>query len=128
MDPVSLIVTALAAGAVAGAENTATEAIKDAYAGLKALVQRRLAGRPAGEVALEQHAAKPQQWDKALEAELVEADAGSDTSVVEAAQQLMALVDGAGSQSGKYLVDLRAAQGVQVGDRNTQHNTFGGPA
>ena len=48
VDPASLIVAALAAGAVAGAQNTATEAVKDAYAGLKALVQRRIAGRPAG--------------------------------------------------------------------------------
>jgi hypothetical protein len=47
--------------------------------------------------------------------------------VVEAAQQLMALLDAAGRQSGKYLVDLRGAQGVQVGDHNTQTNTFTTP-
>jgi hypothetical protein len=33
VDPVSLIVSALAAGAVAGAQNTATDAVKDAYTG-----------------------------------------------------------------------------------------------
>ena len=37
----------------------------------------------------------------------------------------MALVDAAGSQSGKYTVDVRGSQGVQVGDHNTQTNTFG---
>ena len=51
MEPVSLIVAALAAGAVAGAENTATEAVKDAYAGLKGLVRRRVSGRRSGEAA-----------------------------------------------------------------------------
>jgi hypothetical protein len=124
MDPVSLIVAALAAGAVAGTQNTATEAVKDAYTGLKTLVKRRLHGRPAGEVALEQHAAKPEQWDKALEAELVEVDAGNDGRTVEAAQRLMALVDAAGTRSGRYVVDARGAHGVQIGDGNTMHNTF----
>ena len=125
MDPVSLIVAALAAGAVAGSQNTASEAVKDAYAGLVALARCRLAGRQAGEVTLEQHAVKPEQWGKALEAELADAEVGTDARVLEAAQRLMALLDPAGSQSDKYLVDVRGARGVQVGDRNTQHNTFG---
>ena len=125
MDPVSLIVAALAAGAVAGAQNTATEVVKDAYAGLKALVRSRLAGRVAGEVALNQHEAKPEQWGPALQAELVEVDAGRDAPTVDAAQRLFALLDAAGTQAGKYQVDLRGAAGVQVGDGNTQANTFG---
>lgn len=114
MDPVSLIVAALAAGA----QNTATGAIKDAYAGLKALVRRRLSGRPTGEVALAQHEAKPEQWGPALAAELVEANARQDAVAVEAAQRLMALLDTSGSRAGKYLVDVRGSQGVQVGDHN----------
>ena len=124
MDPVTLIVGALAAGG----KGVASEAVKDAYAGLKAMVGRRLAGRPAGEVALGQHETKPEQWGPALEAELVEADAPADTTLVQAAQQLMALIDEKGSQAGKYLVDVRGAQGVQVGDRNTQTNTFTPPS
>lgn len=127
MDSVSLIVTALEAGAVAGAQDTVTEAVKDAYTGLKSLVKRRLAGRQAGEVALVQHEKDPTQWEKALEGELSKVDAANDGEIVRAAQALMALLDVAGSQSGKYLVDVRGAQGVQVGDRNTQHNTFSGP-
>jgi hypothetical protein len=127
MDPVSLIVTALTAGAVAGAQGAATDAVKDLYSGLKALVRKRFTGRAAGEVALEQHEAKPEQWEKALEAELVEVAAGSDAELVRTAQQLMELVDRSGSQAGKYLVDVRGAQGVQVGDRNQQTNTFGAP-
>ncbi len=126
MDPVSLIMAALAAGAAAGAQDTVTQAVKDAYGVRKESVRRRLAGRPAGEVALEQHAQRPEQWERALETELVEADVSGDKTIVGAAQQLMALLDSAGSKSGKYLVDVRGAQGVQVGDRNIQHNTFGG--
>jgi hypothetical protein len=127
VDPVSLIIAALAAGAVAGAQTTAAEAVKDAYTGLKAMVRRRLTGRTAGEVALQQHETKPQQWAPALEAELIGARAGDDAAAVEAAQRLMSLLDPAGSQAGKYLVDLRGSQGVQVGDHNSQTNTFTSP-
>ena len=77
---------------------------------------------------LKQHEQDPAQWEKALEGELVKADAAGDVEAVGAAQALMGLLDAAGSQSDKYLVDVRGAQGVQVGDRTTQHNTFGSPS
>ena len=125
MDPVSLIIAALAAGAVAGAQGTATSAVTDAYVALKALVKQRFANRTSGEIALDQHEKKPEQWEKALEAELIDARSGDDDATVSAARWLLELVDPAGARAGKYLVDLRGAQGVQVGDRNVQTNQFG---
>ena len=127
MEPVSLIVAALAAGAVAGAGHAASQAVQDAYAGLKGLVRRVLSGRPAGDVALVQHEAKPQQWTGALEAELVDAGAGQDAAVVAAARRLLELVDPGGARVGKYAVDVRDSQGVQIGDGNVQTNTFAPP-
>jgi hypothetical protein len=41
MDPVSLVVTAVALGASAGLKDTASEVVKDAYSALKALLTRR---------------------------------------------------------------------------------------
>lgn len=41
MDPVTLIVTAVALGASAGLKDTATLAVRDAYAALKGLLRRR---------------------------------------------------------------------------------------
>lgn len=127
MDPISMIVAALTAGAVAGAQGTATAAVKDAYGGLKTLVQRRFKGRASGETALEKYEAKPESWRGALEAELVDVNADQDTALVEAAQQLMALLDAAGARAGKYQVDVRGSQGVQVGNQATQTNYFGTP-
>ncbi len=46
MDPVTLIVTALAAGAASALQDGASAAVKDAYARLKALVKKRFADRP----------------------------------------------------------------------------------
>ena len=41
MDPIGVIVSALASGAAAGLKPTAEKAIKDAYAGLKSMIQRK---------------------------------------------------------------------------------------
>ena len=127
MDPVALIVAALAAGAVAGAESTATEAVKDAYAGLKGLVRQRLAGRESGEAALARHENEPEQAAEVLEAELVAAGARDDAVLLEAVRRLLVELDPAGDRAGKYTVDLRGAQGSQVGDHNVQTNTFSAP-
>jgi len=127
MDPITLIVTALAAGAALGVKDAASSAVKDAYAGLKALAKRRLAGRPDAEVVLARHEHAPQTWQAPLLAELGEAGADRDRDLVAAAQALMNLVDAAGARAGKYTVDVRGAQGVQIGDHNRQDNVFYAP-
>jgi hypothetical protein len=124
MDPISMIVGALSAGAASGLQDTATGVVKDAYAGLRDLVMRRVAGRRMAETTLAEHEKAPQVWAKPLSAELTAVGADTDAQIIAAAQRVMALVDEAGSASGKYLVDLRGAQGTQVGDHNIQTNTF----
>src|SRR5262245_56290672 len=101
MDSVTLILTALVAGAALGVKDTASAAVTDAYQGLKALVRRKLAGRKDGERVLARHEQDPQIWDKPLAGELTAAGAGEDANLVAAAQQLMQLVDAAGSAAGK---------------------------
>ncbi|MGI9000936.1 MAG: hypothetical protein ACR2GH_04650 [Pseudonocardia sp.] len=49
------------------------------------------------------------------------------TSVGRLFRRRAAGVDEAGSQGGKYRVDLRGAQGVQVGEHNAQTMTFTSP-
>jgi RIP homotypic interaction motif len=125
MDPVTLILTALAAGAVLGVKDTASQAVHDAYNGLKALVKKRFGGRADGELVLARYAEAPETWKGPLAAELTATGAGGDADLVAAAQALLALADPAGSQAGKYTVQVHGGQGVQVGDHNIQHNTFG---
>ncbi len=55
MEPVELIITAMAAGAAGGAENVVSTAVKDAYQKLKELVAARFAGKKIAEVALAEH-------------------------------------------------------------------------
>jgi hypothetical protein len=127
MEPVSLIVAALAAGAVKGIGETAATAVRDAYQRLKGLVSTRFAGTPSAEVALAEHSKNPEVWKAPLVAALTETGAAGDGQVIEAAQRLLALVDAAGSRAGRYIVDIHGAQGVQVGDHNRQFNQFDSP-
>ena len=125
MDPVSLIVTALAAGAAAAVKDGAADAVKGAYGQLKTLVSRRFMGSPKAELVLAEYETDPATWQAPLAAELTAASIGADPALVAAAQALMSLLDAAGTQSGKYTVTIEGSQGVQVGDHNTQTNTFG---
>jgi hypothetical protein len=114
MDPVTLILTALAAGAALGVKDTASAAVKDAYEGLKVLVKKRFAGRRDGELVLARYEEAPDTWKGPLTAELTAVGAAADEDLVTAAQALMQLVDAAGSAAGKYSVsagDHSAAAG-----------------
>ena len=127
MDPITQVVTALAAGAASGTAEAASSAVKDAYARLKALVARRLGGRPDAELVLTRHEEAPEVWRAPLMAELAGAGADRDLELVRAARALLTLVEGAGARAGKYAVDVRGAQGVQVGDHARQDNVFNAP-
>lgn len=143
MDPISLIVAALVAGATAGAEDFATDTIKDAYTGLKELIKRRfkksvggdaVAGDDgsspstgavvAAEAVLEAHESAPETWEKRMREALERSGADHDDEILTAAQTVLDAT-GDGSQSGKYLVDTRGAQGIYIGDQGHQTNSFG---
>jgi hypothetical protein len=124
MDPITLIVTALAAGAALGVQDTASAMVRDAYASLKALVRRRLGGDPGTEMVLARHEQAPETWQAPLKAELARTGADEDGDLIAAAKALLDLV----GQAGKYTVDVRGAQGVQIGDHNRQDNVFKAPA
>ena len=127
MDPITLIVTALAAGAALGAQDTVSSMVKDAYAGLKVLVRKRLGGRPGAELVLVKHERAPETWQAPLMAELAETGADSDRDLVAAAQALLDLIRAPEGRTGKYTADVRGAQGVQIGDHNRQENVFNAP-
>lgn len=127
MDPVSLVLGALAAGASAGIGETATVAVKDAYTSLKGLVSGWFKSQPAAVLALQEHEADPATWEAPLAKALQESGAANDQAVIVAAQKVLALVDALGERSGKYVVDVRASQGTVIGDHAHVMQTFGSP-
>jgi hypothetical protein len=128
VDPVTLIIAALVAGAGAGLKDAAGAAVRDAYEGLRSLLRRRFGGNPSAETVLAEAERDPNTWEQPLRKYLAETGAEQDGAVLEAAQRLMSLVDHAGSQAGKYQIDARYAQGAQFGEHNVQTNTFTDPA
>ena len=128
MEPITLILAALAAGASAGTidalKDSAKDAAQAAYAKLRALARRRVAGQPDGELALDRYEAAPGKWEGVLTGELTASGAASDAELVAAATTLMELIDRAGARSGKYNVTVRSSKGVQIGDGNFQVNRF----
>jgi len=89
MDPVTLIVTALTAGAAAGSQSVVTDAIKDAYAGLKALLKHKFAGKASAEVALAEYETDPETWQAPLKKVLIQEHLDQDTEILQAAQALL---------------------------------------
>ncbi|MEV6878671.1 5'-methylthioadenosine/S-adenosylhomocysteine nucleosidase [Amycolatopsis sp. NPDC051128] len=121
IEALDLVVTALTAGAVAGAKDTASAAVKDAYASLKTAtskaVRRSHATADAGTV-LE----APGDHRDVLASALTDATTG--TALVDAARKVLALVDPHGTETGKYVLDVHDNKGVQVGDGNTMTLNF----
>ena len=106
MDPVTLIVAALAAGAAKGASETVATGIKDAYQGLKQLVLRRFGGDRKAFDVLAEYEADPDTYEKPLAKQLQAAGAADDTELIVAAQELLSRADPAGAQVGKYNVQV----------------------
>jgi hypothetical protein len=124
MDPVSLIVTAVAAGASGALQDSAAQAIKDAYAAFKGLLKRKFQGKPFAVSILDGYEQEPDVWQKPLERQLAETGAADEEAIVRAAQQVLALTDPQGARSGKYNVTI-SGKGIVVGDQAHVTMTFG---
>jgi hypothetical protein len=124
MDPISLIIAALAAGAIAGVKDTAGQAVKDAYAGLKALVRRCVAGNREAEAKLDELELRPEADHAELAQHLQATGAAGDGELIKAAQALLKQADPAGAGAGKYDVRITGGKGIVVGDAATVTMNF----
>ena len=125
MDPVTLIVTALVAGASAALKEAAGSAASDAYQALKRLVARKFTGEKPAPAALESPEVLTQAQRGVLEEDLRAQGLEADEQALAAAQHLLAIVDPEGSRTGKYSVTVSGGQGVVVGDHANVTMRFG---
>lgn len=115
MEPVTLIVAALAAGAQAALQDTAGTAIKDAYEGLKSLIVRKFGKQPVLD-SLEQ---KPESKLKQASAEEDLAAAAKDEQVLASALELLRTVERENPAAAKVVgLDLQRieAEFLKVGN------------
>jgi hypothetical protein len=124
MDPVSLIVAALAAGASSGLTDAAGQVVRDAYGGLKSLLRRKLSKEPLAQDVIDKYQETPDVWERPLREKLDKAGVAADTELIEAAQELLALIDPDGTRGGKYSVHISGGKGIVVGDHAKVEMTF----
>lgn len=116
MDPVTVIVSALAAGASVALKSTAETVIKDAYNGFKALIQRKF-----GKVDVAPVEARPESEAKraSVAEDLKDAGADQDAEVLDAATKLLALLEQHAPAAGQAIgVDISKAKtrGFEIRD------------
>lgn len=114
MDPITIIVSALAAGGAAGLSDTAAQAIKDAYAGLKSLIQRKHAAASPAVSMLESDPGS-QELQGYVEKQLAKTDAGQDAELL---QQAKATVDAVATYDPEAArtvgIDLQGIKGASL--------------
>ncbi|MFW5640152.1 MAG: hypothetical protein ACOC0H_03190 [Thermodesulfobacteriota bacterium] len=121
MEPVSLITGALAAGATAAVKDTTSQMVKDAYAGLKALIAKKFSAKdkPEGQAALKKYEEKPAVWEAPLQETLMEIGGGQDKEIMEAVKALKQAMETSpeGRQIlSKYNLDIKDSQIGVIGD------------
>lgn len=125
MEPISLITAALVAGATAAAKDTAETAIQDAYEGLKISIKRKFEGKPKAEMIMQEYEADPETYEAPLKKKLIETAADKDEEIIQKAQRLLKDLDPQKSGLKKYQTVFQGeVKGMQLGDRNSQTNTF----
>lgn len=122
MEPISLILTALVAGATAAVKDTAGKAVKDSYDGLKALIKKKFEGDALAQAMVEAKPEEIKQAEVLLKSKITAVGIDKDEEILKAAEAVMKTEDPEGASTGKY--DFRGAKGVQVGDHNTMNSTF----
>jgi hypothetical protein len=109
MEPTSAIAVSLALGASAAAGNEeVSESIKDAYAALKHLIQKRYPNVSIGQL---ERAPSSKSRRAVVEEDLLEADAGRDSEVIAVSQKLVdQILEYAPQFAGVHLDDAIAAR------------------
>jgi len=112
MDPLSIIVTALATGAAAGLKPKAEQAVKDAYEGIKTLIQRKY-----GTVDLEMLEVDPASKSRQdVVREGLEKDlAGGDAEILGPAKTLLDVIQKQAPEAAEAMgVDLEEIRGASL--------------
>ena|SRR2546421_7301120 len=126
MDPISLIVAALTAGATTGVKDTASSAIKDAYNSLKSLIRHKCSDQSRAVTTLGDFEDDPDTYEKPLRKILNANHLNQDEAIIAAAGQLMKLIQPQQASMGKYNIqNMGTSQGQIIGEHANVTQHFG---
>lgn len=114
MDALSIIFTALIAGAAAAAEDLAGQALKEAYNALKDLIIQKLGGASKVEAAIDAVEQRPQSEGRKalLREQLTSASGDIDATVIEQAEAFLKLLKDGGWISGSFYQAIVTGSGA----------------
>ena len=114
VDPITLILTALATRAVGSVQAKTNKAVEEAYARLKTLIQKKFIDNSEAVFVLDKYEEKPDVWEAPLKDELMQIHADKDKQVIETARALVSLQES--QQQAEY--EHIATQPTAVQTRN----------
>lgn len=126
MDPISLIVEALGAGAGEALKDGAKDTIVAAYRRLRDQARTLLAGNRDAEVVLANHENAPDIWQRSLATQLAASGAAADQELQAAAEALLTLLKTPAPAASNYSIVVHDSQGIQAGNHNSQTINIGG--
>lgn len=121
MEPLTIILTVLAAGA----SGLADAAAQDLYNKLNLMVVKKFNGKPDAELALAKYQEKPEIWAEPLKAELIETGVVQDNEILRVAKELMKVVKPQQTSVGKFNVQAEKIEGLAQGDGQRVQMNFG---
>ncbi|HYN87246.1 MAG TPA: hypothetical protein VER55_01890 [Ardenticatenaceae bacterium] len=112
MDPITFLVQALVAGAASAIKPAAAQAVKDAYAAVKSIIQRKYSGVDLG--SLEKNPASAGRQEVVQE-ELATTEAGADQELLQEVKRLVEAVEQhAPAEAAAVGVDLERIKGAAL--------------
>ncbi len=116
MEPISLILAALIAGATGATKDTAGAAVKDAYEGFKALIKKKFEKDALAQAMVEAKPEDIKQSEILLRNKITEARIDQDVEILEAAVEILKKEDPQGEKEGKYRINVQGDIKGIVGD------------
>lgn len=132
MEPISIILAALAGGAAALSKGMLSEASKDLYSSLKTHLRRKLAGNPQGQMTLAEYEGDPKTWELPLKKILTQVGADRDKEILNTSRQLSNLIQQTSGGKNFTIVGSTLSGQVNIGDtvveQHGDHNVYVGQA
>jgi hypothetical protein len=118
MDSVKLILTALQGTSMTSNLTVKNDSVKDASVSLRDRIQQKFVGKPGAELALSEYEADPETWEAPLKKALVQVHADQDKQIMEAAQDVMKLIQPRQASRGVVYNALNSGgtPGLAIGD------------
>lgn len=126
MDPITLILNALTAGAAASIQSTTSDAVKDLYNGLKTRIQHKLSGKQNAELVLSEYESDPETWETPLKKVLTQEQIDREQDILAAARSLILQINPQQDVSIKYSTTIYGnIEGYVQGDNQQITMNFG---